>query len=356
MTIYKNKADILEFTRDQLVSWLAEREIAAYRADQIQKWVYLRQDDSFDVMTDISKEIRTLLSQHFVIGRLVAEKIETSRDGSRKYLFQLKDGKYIESVLIPERDHYTLCVSSQAGCAQDCRFCLTAVGGFERNLSRGEIVAQVRDIKKDLGEQKRLTNIVFMGMGEPLANYKNLVSAIGILTDNKVGLRVASRRVTVSTAGLVPKITALGRDTRVNLAISLNATDNKTRNRLMPINRKYPLEKLMEACRQYQPAPGRRITFEYILIKGINDSVDDAERLAKLLRPIRCKVNLIPFNTHEGCDFERPAEAVIQAFYDILFAENYTVIIRRSKGQDISAACGQLKARSVGAEGRGQRA
>ena len=348
MILKIKKTDLLEITREQLVSWLTDQEISAYRADQIQKWVYLRQADSFDVMTDISKDIRALLSKHFVIGRLETEMIESSRDGSRKYLFKLKDGKYIESVLIPERNHYTLCVSSQAGCAQDCRFCLTAVGGFERNLSRGEIVAQVRDIKKDLGDQKRLTNIVFMGMGEPLANYKNLVSAIGILTDNDVGLRFASRRVTVSTAGLVPKITALGRDTRVNLAVSLNATDNKTRNRLMPINRKYPLEKLMEACRQYLPAPGRRITFEYILIKGINDSVDDAERLAKLLRPIRCKVNLIPFNTYEGCDFERPAEAVIQAFYDILFAKNYTVIIRRSKGQDISAACGQLKARSIG--------
>ena len=352
MAIYRKKADLLEFTRDQLVSWLAEREIAAYRADQIQKWIYLRQADNFDVMTDLSKNIRLLLPQHFVIRRLEAEKIETSRDGSRKYLFKLKDGKYIESVLIPERDHYTLCVSSQAGCAQDCRFCLTAVGGFERNLTQGEIVAQARDIKKDLGDEKRLTNIVFMGMGEPLANYKNLVAAIGVLTDNEAGLRFASRRVTVSTAGLVPKITALGRDTRVNLAISLNATDNKTRDRLMPVNRKYPLEKLMEACREYQPAPGRRITFEYILIKGINDALDDAERLAKLLRPIRCKINLIPFNTHAGCDFERPAEAVIQAFYDILFAKNYTVIIRRSKGQDISAACGQLRARSVGAEGK----
>ena len=352
MAIYTQKADILEFTRDQLVSWLAEREIAAYRADQIQKWIYLRQADSFDVMTDLSKDIRLLLPQHFVIRRLEAEKIETSQDGSRKYLFKLKDGKYIETVLIPERDHYTLCVSSQAGCAQDCRFCLTAVGGFERNLTRGEIVAQARDIKKDLGDEKPLTNIVFMGMGEPLANYKNLVAAIGVLTDNDAGLRFASRRVTVSTAGLVPKIIALGRDTRVNLAISLNATDNKTRDRLMPVNRKYPLEKLMQACRQYQPAPGRRITFEYILIKGINDSIDDAERLAKLLRPIRCKINLIPFNAHAGCDLERPAEAVIQAFYDILFAKNYTVIIRRSKGQDISAACGQLKARSVGTECR----
>jgi len=356
MTLKLKKTDLLEITREQLVSWLAVQKIAAYRADQIHKWIYLRQADNFDIMTDLSKDIRLMLSQQFKIGRLETELVETSRDGSSKYLFKLNDGKRIESVLIPERDHYTLCVSSQAGCAQDCRFCLTAVGGFERNLSRGEIVAQVRDIKKELGDQKRLTNIVFMGMGEPLANYQNLVSAVGILTDNDTGLRFASRRVTVSTAGLVPKIAALGRDTRVNLAVSLNATDNKTRNRLMPINRKYPLETLMEACRQYLPAPGRRITFEYILIKGINDSVDDAQRLAKLLRPIRCKVNLIPFNTHAGCDFERPAEAVIQAFYDILFAKNYTVIIRRSKGQDISAACGQLRAQSEGAGGKSHRA
>ena len=340
------KTDILEMSREQLIVWLAERKIEKYRADQIQKWVYLRQADSFEPMTNISKEIRTLLSQHFMIGRLAAEQIETSRDGSRKYLFKLKDGKYIESVLIPERDHYTLCVSSQVGCAQGCLFCLTATGGFERNLTRGEIIAQVRDIKNELEDPMRLTNIVFMGMGEPLANYKNLISAIGVITDTDAGLRLASRRVTVSTAGLVPRLSDLGRDARVNLAVSLNATDNDTRDRLMPINRSYPLEKLLEACRQYPPAPGRRITFEYILIKGVNDSEKDARRLAKLLQPIRCKINLIPYNPHEGCDFDRPSEEVIQAFYNILFAKNYTVIIRRSKGQDISAACGQLKARS----------
>jgi 23S rRNA (adenine2503-C2)-methyltransferase len=340
------KINILELERDQLVDWLAGRDIAAYRADQIRKWVYLRQIDSFDLMTDISKEIRGLLARHFVVGRLGVEQVETSRDGSRKYLFRLSDGKHIETVLIPERNHYTLCVSSQVGCAQGCLFCLTAAGGFERNLTRAEIIAQVRDIKSRLEDPQRLSNIVFMGMGEPLANYKNLVSAIGILTDNDAGLRFAGRRVTVSTAGLVPKIGALGRDTRVNLAVSLNATDNDTRSRLMPINRSYPLEALLEACRQFPLQPGRRITFEYILIKGINDSRDEALRLAKLLQPIRCKINLIPFNPHAGCSFERPSEAAIKSFYDVLFAKNYTVIIRRSKGQDISAACGQLRARS----------
>jgi len=342
------KNNILELTREQLVDWLAGRDIAAYRADQIRKWVYLRQIDSFDLMTDISKEIRGLLARHFAVGRLGVEQVETSQDGSRKYLFRLSDGKLIETVLIPERDHYTLCVSSQVGCAQGCLFCLTAAGGFERNLTRGEIIAQVRDIKSRLEDAQRLSNIVFMGMGEPLANYKNLASAIGIITDNDAGLRFAGRRVTVSTAGLVPKIGALGRDTRVNLAVSLNATDNDTRSRLMPINRSYPLEALLDACRQFPLQPGRRITFEYILIKGVNDSRDDALRLAKLLQPIRCKINLIPFNAHAGCSFERPSEAAIKAFYDILFAKNYTVIIRRSKGQDISAACGQLRARSAG--------
>lgn len=340
--------NIIELTRDQLLAWLTERKIAAYRTDQILKWIYLRQADSFDQMTDISKDVRGLLSQHFEIGRLEAEKIEKSRDGSCKYLFKLGDGKHIESVLIPERDHYTLCVSSQVGCAQGCLFCLTATGGFERNLSRAEIVGQVRDIRNDLDDPEQLRNLVFMGMGEPLANYKNLVSALNIITDNDCGLRFATRRITVSTAGLGPRFSDLGRQTKVNLAISLNATDNDTRSRLMPINRKYPLEDLLNACRQFPLPAGRRITFEYILIKGVNDTVADAKRLAKLLQPIRCKINLIPFNPHGGCAFERPSEPVIQAFFKILFDKNYTVIIRRSKGEDISAACGQLRARSLG--------
>ena len=348
--------NIIEYTPEQLVAWLTERDIAAYRADQILKWIYLRQADSFDLMTNLSKDIRGLLAQHFVIGRLEAEKIEISRDGSRKYLFKLSDGKHIESVLIPERDHYTLCVSSQVGCAQGCLFCLTASGGFERNLTRAEIIAQVRDIKNELDDSEQLRNIVFMGMGEPLANYKNLVSALDTITDNDAGLRFATRRITVSTAGMVSRLIALGRDTKANLAISLNATDNDTRSRLMPINRKFPIEELLETCRQLPLPAGRRITFEYILIKGVNDSEADARRLAKLLQPIRCKVNLIPFNSHEGCDFERPPESEIQAFYKILFDKNYTVIVRRSKGQDISAACGQLRARSAGLRAEGQSA
>jgi 23S rRNA (adenine2503-C2)-methyltransferase len=346
MSISK-KTDIKELTNDQLVLWLESKGLEPYRAAQILKWIYLRQTDTFDIMTDVGKEIRKLLSRHFSIARLEKARIETSQDGSKKYLFKLNDGKYVESVLIPEKDHYTLCISTQIGCAQGCKFCLTARGGLVRNLTRGEIIAQVRDVSKCLDGPKRLTNIVLMGMGEPLANYSNVVSAINTITDSNYGLGFSSRRLTLSTAGLVPKLSNLGRDTSVNLAISLNATDNKTRNMLMPINRKYPLEKLLDACAGYPLLPRRRITFEYILIKGINDSITDAKRLVKLLRPIRAKINLIPFNEYEGSEFNRPEESAILNFKEILNKNNYTAIIRYSKGQDISAACGQLTAYSM---------
>jgi 23S rRNA (adenine2503-C2)-methyltransferase len=338
------KADIKELTHDQLVLWLQSNALEPYRAAQILKWIYIRQADSFDIMTDVSKPIRKLLSRHFSIARLETASVETSQDGSQKYLFKLPDGTYVESVLIPEKDHYTLCISSQVGCAQGCKFCLTAKGGLVRNLTRGEIIAQVRDVSKCLGGSKRLTNIVFMGMGEPLANYRNVVSAITTFTDSNCGLGFSSRRLTVSTAGLIPKFSRLGRDTAVNLAISLNATDNKTRTMLMPINQKYPLEKLIDACAGYPLLPRRRITFEYILLKGINDSPKDAKRLVRLLRPIRAKINLIPFNRYDGSEFHRPDESAILNFKEILNKNNYTAIIRHSKGQDISAACGQLKA------------
>ncbi|MGD8449408.1 MAG: 23S rRNA (adenine(2503)-C(2))-methyltransferase RlmN [Desulfobacterales bacterium] len=341
------KTDIKELSKDQLVLWLQSQGLEPYRAAQILKWIYLRQTDTFDTMTDVGKEIRKLLSRHFSIARLEKARIETSQDGSKKYLFKLDDGKYVESVLIPEKDHYTLCISTQVGCAQGCRFCLTARGGWVRNLTRGEIIAQVRDVLNCLDASKRLTNIVLMGMGEPLANYRNVVSAINTITDGNYGLGFSNRRLTLSTAGLVPKISNLGRDTSVNLAISLNATDNKTRNMLMPINRKYPLEKLLDACAGYPLLPRRRITFEYILIKGINDSIKDANRLVKLLRPIRAKINLIPFNEYEGSEFNRPEESAILKFKEILHKNNYTAIIRYSKGQDISAACGQLGANSI---------
>ncbi len=340
--------DIKELSAVDLVAWLSKHGIKPYRAAQIQKWIYVRQVDSFADMTDLSKDLRNLLSDNFSIHRLSVENVRTSSDGSRKYLFELEDGNLIESVLIPEKDHYTLCVSSQVGCAQGCRFCCTARGGFVRNLTRGEIVAQVRDlihlVDSDPQETLRLTNLVFMGMGEPLANYENLVGALETIMEDDNGLGLSSRRVTVSTAGLVPKIVAFGRDSSANVAVSLNATANETRSRLMPINRKYPVEELIEACKQYPLKRRRRITFEYILIRGVNDSEVDARRLSGLLKPVSAKINLIPFNEFEGSEFQRPDESVIAKFRDVLVERNYTVIVRQSKGSDISAACGQLRA------------
>ncbi len=336
--------DIKELGKDRLIVWLKERGMQAYRAAQVFRWIYQRQADSFEMMSDLSKEFRSLLSQEFSIDRLEKADIQISQDGSKKYLFKLTDGNHIESVLIPEKDHYTLCISTQVGCAQDCRFCMTGAGGFVRNLSSGEIIAQVRDIVNDIGEDDmRLSNLVFMGMGEPLANYKNLIESLAIINDGDCGLKFSGRRTTVSTAGLVPKISDLGKDSIVNLAISLNAADNKTRDMLMPINRKYPIETLTDACKNFPLPTRRRITFEYILIKDVNDSVKDAKQLVKLLRGIKAKINLIPFNTHEGSEFKRSDESAIDRFQDILYQSGYTVMIRHSKGQDISAACGQLR-------------
>lgn len=340
--------DIKDMDRTALHQWLQQQGEAPYRADQIWRWIYRDQVDTFDAMSNLSMSLRDTLARTFTIGRLALVQHETSRDGAEKFLFRLNDERRIESVLIPERNHATLCLSSQVGCAQNCRFCFTATGGWERNLTLGEILAQVRDIKNSLSAPEALTNIVFMGMGEPLANYRNVVDAIHFLTDNKTGFGFSRRKITVSTAGLVPEMEALGRDTQISLAVSLNATDNTTRSRLMPINRRYPIEALLEACRRYPLRPHRRITFEYILLEGINDRPADARRLAMLLRPIRAKINLIPFNEHEGCQFRRPRETVILQFQQHLVDQGYTAIIRNSKGHDISAACGQLKARAEG--------
>jgi len=342
-----NKTDIKDFSIDQIKKWLEIRGFQAYRAGQIFNQMYLRQVDDFNDMTNISKALRNLLAQHYTIRRLEKVKTLTSADGSQKFVFNLADGNLIETVLIPEKNHATLCISSQVGCALGCQFCQTAQNGFIRNLTAGEIIAQVHDIRKEMDNPQHLTNIVLMGMGEPLANYQNVVKAVNILTDRHFGLQFASRRVTLSTAGMVPKLAPLGRDTTVNLAISLNAADNDTRNRLMPINRKYPLKELLDACRRLPLKPRRRITIEYVLIKGINASLEDARRLARLLRHLKVKINLIPFNEYAEGAFRRPESGAIQAFRNTLIKHHYTVIIRHSKGRDISAACGQLRAQHL---------
>ncbi|MCD4675377.1 MAG: 23S rRNA (adenine(2503)-C(2))-methyltransferase RlmN [Desulfobacula sp.] len=343
--------NILDFTRNELSVWLEGKGIRTFRAGQIFKWLYIRQADTFEQMTDLSTELRKTLGDEFYIRRLLLDDRQISVDTTEKFLHRLDDGQHIESVLIPEKDRFTLCVSSQVGCAHDCQFCLTARGGLIRNLSVSEIIAQVRDaryylIQKDVDPLK-LSNIVFMGMGEPLANYKNLVKALNIILDSDYGLKFADRRVTVSTCGLVPKITQLGLDTGVNLAVSLNATTDEARSRLMPINKKYPLKELLEVCRTFTMKPRNKITFEYILMQGVNDTKEDALRLVKLLSPIKAKVNLIPFNEYDGSMFKRPSKKDISQFLQILLDRNFTAITRKSKGDDILAACGQLKAKLI---------
>lgn len=348
------KKDIKDFSQTKLAEWLKENGEKPYRAGQIFKWVYLRQADSFAEMTDLSKITRDFLEKNFTISRLEKSNIETSRDGTKKYLFRLEDGEYTECVLIPGKERYTLCISSQVGCAQGCRFCLTARGGFKRNLTTFEIVAQVRDILHDLPKKdgdpetaKPFQNIVFMGMGEPLANFRHVAEALEIIMNPDYGLKFSSRKVTLSTCGLVDRFQDLGTRFGLNLAVSLNATDNETRSRLMPINKTYPLEKLLDACVHY-PISGRsKITFEYILMKGVNDSEKNAHELARLLSRVRAKINLIPFNEFEGCEFKRPDDESVNRFLSILLNKGFTAIVRKSMGPDISAACGQLRANQI---------
>lgn len=349
MTAESSKIDIKDLSRSQLADWLKGRGRRPFRADQILSWVYTRQADHFDQMTNLGKTLRSELAAAFVNPRLAVQSAVTSQDGSRKLLLRLRDGLQIETVVIPEKDHFTLCISSQVGCSQGCRFCLTAQGGLVRNLSTAEIISQVRDVQLQLqlAGDRPLTNIVFMGMGEPLANYRNVVQALDVITDGDIGLKFSTRRVTVSTAGLVPRMADLGRDSQVNLAVSLNAADDDTRTRLMPINRTYPIAELMAACRRYPLPPRRKITVEYILMQGVNDGLADARRLVQLLRPIRAKVNLIPFNEHPGSDFRRPDPSQISRFQELLAEHHYTAIVRHSKGQDIGAACGQLRANPI---------
>lgn len=335
------KADLKGLNKAETEEWAVGQGLEAYRGRQVRHWILGRLAASFDEMANLPKPLRALLAERANISHLEQVKVRTSIDGTRKYLFKLHDGHFIETVLIPERDHFTLCVSSQAGCAMNCRFCLTAAQGFKRDLETPEIIEQVIQVKRSMDNPDRMTNIVFMGMGEPLANYDAVVKAIENLVSED-GLNFSHRKITLSTCGLVPQLRKLGKDVTVNLAVSLNAADDETRNFLMPINHKYPLKILLSALRDF-PLPNRRmITFEYILIKDINDRDEDALKLAALLADLRAKINLIPLNPHPGSDMSPPSQKTILHFQEILLKNNFTAIIRKSKGEDISAACGQL--------------
>jgi 23S rRNA (adenine2503-C2)-methyltransferase len=333
--------DIKNLTIEELTDFLGGLGKERFRARQIMRWIYGRGATSFAEMTDLAKSLRAELEERTVISTLVPEAVEESRDGTRKYLFRLVDGESVEAVRIPmEGGRATLCISTQVGCAMGCVFCLTGTFGLVRNLTTAEIVNQVCAV---LAEGP-INNIVLMGMGEPLHNLENVIKALRLfyLTE---GLNFSPRKVTLSTAGLVPQMLELGARIRVNLAVSLNATTDEVRSRLMPVNRRYPLAELMAACRTYPLQPRQRITFEYILIRDVNDSDQDARRLVKLLHGIRAKINLIPYNEHPASSFRAPSEERIEAFQSYLLSRNMVAVRRASKGQDISAACGQLKGR-----------
>lgn len=335
------KTDLKGLDTGEIEDWALGLGLKAYRGRQIRHWLLGKLAGSFSEMTELPKSLRVLLDKEANIEHLENIKTLVSEDGTRKYLFKLFDGHLIESVLIPERDHFTLCISSQAGCAMDCRFCLTARQGLIRNLTPAEIIEQVIYVKRSLDTPDHLTNIVFMGMGEPLANYDAVVKAVGNLVSED-GMNFSHRKITISTCGLVPRMKQMGRDITVNLAVSLNAADDETRSYLMPVNRRYPLNELLSACKAF-PLPNRRmITFEYILIKGINDRDEDALKLARLLSGLRAKINLIPLNPFPGSEMSPPPAKTILRFQEILINKNFTAIIRKSKGRDISAACGQL--------------
>jgi len=332
-------------TAEQMTDWVAVHGWPRYRARQILTWIYQQGVTRFEHMTNLSRADRAQLEALAVIGEPVVTAVgRDDDDETEKLLLQLADGHTIETVLIPDRERLTVCLSTQVGCTLDCGFCLTGTMGLARNLKAHEIVDQVLAARAHAGPQRSITNLVFMGMGEPLANLPQVCEAIDRLTADW-GLGYSPRRITISTSGLVPQMAELGAFRhKVNLAISLNATTDETRDRVMgTINRKYPLDALLAACRAYPLAPRRRLTFEYVLLAGVNDSVQDAHRLVRLLHGIRCKVNLIPFNPWPGAPYQRPDDACVETFQRILTDAHLSAFIRKSKGRRILAACGQLK-------------
>ena len=337
------KPNIKDLGKAEFTSYFKERGQPSYRAAQVWQWLYQKRAVSFDEMSNLSEALRRLLGADFSISRPRIARQSESRDGTIKFLFELADGETIESVLIPEKHRLTLCISTQAGCGFGCAFCATALMGLKRNLRASEIVDQVLEASRALNGERRISHVVLMGMGEPLANYAQTIEALEVLTDAAWGIGISPRRITLSSVGLVPQIQKLMAETRVNLAISLHAANDELRGELMPVNRKYSLRQLIDCCRSLPIPRRKRITFEYVLLKGVNDSEEDARELCRLLSGIRCKVNVIPFNPHPGSAFERPGETDISRFGQILQGQDFQVNVRRPRGDDIQAACGQLQ-------------
>ena len=337
-----DRRDASELELDELERYLASIGVPTFHARQIFQWIYRRGETSFEAMTDLGRDLRAQLARELVVGTPAVAKRERSEDGTTKFLLRLADGQFIESVFIPDTPSQTFCISTQVGCAMRCAFCLTGKMGIVRNLTAGEIAGQVRVLVRELQMQGQRFNIVLMGMGEPLHNYDATMKALRILGDEH-GLAVAPRRITLSTVGVLPALERLATEPFMpNLAISLHSTTEDQRDRLVPINRKYGLEELLDACRRFPLKRRNRITFEYVLLKDLNDSPEDARRLVKLLHGIKAKVNLLPLNEAAGIPFERPSDERVNRFAAILAERGVTVLVRRSRGRDIRAACGQL--------------
>lgn len=325
----------------------------AYRGKQVSDWIYAKRVNAFDGMSNLPAALRKTLAEQFVFDRLEPIRVLGSEDTTRKYLFRLADGALIESVIIPASpalygeasDRRTLCISTQVGCAYGCKFCASGLDGWSRNLGAGEIVDQILRVEEHSGE--RISNIVFMGMGEPLANFANLMKAITII-NAPWGIGLGARHITISTSGLAPQIKLLAdQPLQLRLAISLHGATDEVRDKIMPVNRKYPLAVLLEACAYYTQRKKQWLTFEYILIDGVNDSVEDAAALVRVARKVKAKVNCIPYNKVEGLEWERPSEVRQDAFMAVLEAARIPATIRREKGHDIAAACGQLRRQSL---------
>ncbi len=348
----EGRRNLVGITRAELAEAVRELGLERFRANQIWKWLYAHGVTDFDAMTDISKTVRAQLAEHFTIARPDIATLQESVDGTRKWLLRQTDGREIETVYIPEEDRGTVCISSQVGCTLTCTFCHTGTQRLVRNLGPGEIVGQLMVARDALGEWpspkegRLVTNIVMMGMGEPLYNFDNVKAALGIISDGE-GISLSKRRITLSTSGVVPMMARCGEEIGVNLAVSLHAVTDEIRDRLVPLNRKYPLAELIEACRAYPGASNaRRITFEYVMLKGVNDSTADAHALVNLIRGIPSKINLIPFNPWPGAPYECSSNNAIRRFAEIVTDAGYPSPVRTPRGRDIFAACGQLKSAS----------
>jgi len=346
-----DSTNLLGLPRAQLEQWCESHGSKPYRARQLMNWLYKRGCDRFEEMTDLAKDFRTTLAAHANVALPEILQAQRASDGTCKWLLRADASQAFEMVYIPETDRGTLCISSQVGCALDCSFCSTAQQGFNRNLSAAEIVGQVwlanRELGFRAGGERIVTNVVLMGMGEPLANFRNVVPALKLFLDD-LGFDLSRRRVTLSTSGLVPQIYRLAQETNVALAVSLHAPDDALRSQLVPINRLHPIAELLEACWHYiDERNGRSVTFEYVMLDGINDAPAQARALAKLLAGHPAKVNLIPFNPYPGTPYRRSSEAAVTRFRDELLRGGILATVRRTRGDDIDAACGQLVGRVI---------